>query len=752
MRRKASFSLTIFVLVAFGTSFQLNAQRRGIVPPPIRASAPNVVAETPEIKRRVEAFNTVWNTIYFYYFDPTFNDLNWLEMRSQFEPRIRKAKTDAEAHDILEEMIGKLKVSHLAIIPPDVYAAIENAKNRAKEREEVRARNASDDPIADEDLDDMPDFDDPLAQYGIGADLRIIDNSFVITRLDSNSAAEYAGLKLGYVIDSINDVSMADLLGRVKLLYPGDERVKRFLPLEIVSEFLNGDKDSRVEIGFRDESNKAGTLSIRRERLRTESVAVGGNLPDSQLQFESRELSENVGYVRFNNFSLPVIERFCNSLSDFREKKAIVIDLRGNLGGVIGVTVGLSGMLSRDPIKIGTAIYRYGPEALASQPKAKSYNGKIVVLVDELSVSAAEMFASALQDSKRAVIVGERTAGESLPSISVGLATGATLLYPIANFKTASGKLLEGYGVTPDQTVRLDRPSLLKGEDPQLAAALSLIANDRSDTGQNRRGIEFKVPVAQGTGGFGAAPPPPPAPVAKASGPTSKAPAKVPPSSTARRVKESKAVALMNKFGEMSGGLENLRAVDSFEMLGQIELLSAGAANTFDFKMYRSGIEKYAEILHSPATGLVKDIRDGKTMHVKADWGIERVMPFLSPVDRFGFIPTLLDAMDTERYAKLLYLGEFERDGRKVELIDGETLQGMTVAIYFDSTTKLLAGYEGPTGGVTFDNFKKVGDVLLPFAINNHGQMNITFDEIKINTKIDPAVFEHKQNCYDRPD
>ncbi len=757
MCSKTRFPLALLVFLALGTFVDLQAQRQNQRPPPIRAAAPVVVAETPEIRRRVEAFETVWTSIYFYYFDPTFNKLDWGAVRQKYEPRIRKAASDAEAHEILQEMINQLKVSHLAIIPPEIYSAIEDAKVRAKEREDLRERYASGDeePTSDEELDELTNFDDPLAVYGIGADLRIIDDSFVITRLDPNSAAEFAGLKTGYVIDSINQVSMNELLGRIAILYRDDDRIKRYLPVEIVNEFLNGEKDSRVEIGFRDASDKAGTVSIRRELLRSQTVALGGNLPDSQLQYESRSLSDDIGYVRFNNFSLPVIERFCSTLSDFRTKRGIVIDLRGNLGGVIGVTVGLSGMISPRPIEIGTAIYRHGPEQLVSQPKARSYNGQIVLLVDELSVSAAEMFASALQESKRAMVVGQRSAGESLPSISVRLSTGATLLYPVANFKTAGGKLLEGVGVTPDRDVKLDRSRLLKGEDTQLSLAMSLIAESNHPVASEPK--EFKGPVSQGTGIVTAAPPPPPPPMpakpktgsSSGIGSGSPPPAKIP--IKAKVIKEPKAVALMQQFGDLAGGTAAFIGIENFEMLGEIEVFNAGASHGFDLKMYRSGKEKYAEILHSPSTGFVKDIRDGKTIHIKSDWGVDQVMPFPSPIERSSHIATIQDAMDATRYTKLLYLGEFERDGRKVELIDGEMQNGLTVAIYFDSETKLLAGFEGPTGGLSFDDYRKVGDLVLPFSINTRGQMNIKFREININTKIDPAVFVHKQNCYDSP-
>ena len=104
-----------------------------------------------------------------------------------------------------------------------------------------------------------------------------------------------------------------------------------------------------------------------------------------------------------------------------------------------------------------------------------SYNGRVILLVDELSGSTSEVFAGGLQASGRAIVLGSRTAGAVLPSLLRVLPTGAALQHVIANFETPNGVVLEGRGVMPDIVVRLSRAGLLRGHDAALERAVEVI-------------------------------------------------------------------------------------------------------------------------------------------------------------------------------------------------------------------------------------------------------------------------------------
>lgn len=749
----ALFCLSLLI----GPATEVFSQRRRpatIARPPQSAYLPLSTEKLPPDKKiRVETFEKVWRTIAYYYFDGKFNGVNWEAAKFEYEPKVRGAKTDEELHSLLESMLARLKVSHLGIIRPAVFEAIETAKETARVRAAERESKLSS-GSASEPEEEQPNFDDPLSVYGPGIELRIINDKFVVFRVGANSAAEYRGIKPGFVIESVDDVSLTWLLTRVKLFDKGNSGVLAQLPVGVVEEILNGEKDSTVKIGYLDASDQKAEVVVRREILPTSTVSMGTDYPEQQLTFQARSLSESTGYIYFDNFALPVIEKFCDALSGFKSKKSLVIDLRGNTGGVIGVSVALSGMLSDRPLDLGTSLYRYGGESLIAEPKLKQFKGRVVVLTDELSASAAEMFAASLQAAGRAKVIGTRSAGKSLPSVTVDLPTGARLLYPIANYRTSNGKYLEGQGVMPDRVVVLDRASLLKGTDPQLAAAVEELElpEKKIPVGESvSSGKEFSGTVGMSTGS-GAAPPPPPPPAKVAPKQLGTVTIKAPPlPPEPPDVIEPKAVALIKEFEKLSGGSDSYSAIKSYELVGTVDTVSMAARESQEFKSYRDGDQRHILILYSPATGETRNYRDGKSIRITSDLGMNIERPLTMSIAESDFLYSIMRSMEVENYKRLAYLGVFDRGPRKVHLVDGKTKDGVTVAIYFDTETKMLSGFEGPTGGLSFDDYRKVGNLMFPYNISSQEYLNIKLTDVKLNTKIDPKVFERKENCFDKP-
>lgn len=747
-------SFTILALsLSFGLGLDVFGQRRGTSARPARP-APAASVPTPEVKLRLEAFDLVWTTINEHYFDPTFNGLNWHDIKKEFEPRVRRAQNDVEAHNLMIEMIGRLKVSHLAIIPPDVFEAIETARAEAKEREEERSKKANakrDSEEAEDELEDEDEFDDALALYGIGIDLRIIDDKFVISRIEPDSSGKAAGLNLGYAVTAINDVDLSELLVAVSKKFHGNQRVRRYLPFELVTDFLNGEKGSFVKIGYIDGDDKEHEVLVERKLLKTETANLGDSFPVSQLTFQSRELTENIGYIRFDSFSLPVITRFCSALREFEGKSGLVIDLRGNIGGIIGIVVGLSGMLSEIPVPLGTSVYRHGNEPLVSSPKPLNFQGNIVILIDDLSISAAEMFASSLQDADRAMIVGQTSAGETLPSVSVPLPTGATLMYPIANFRSPKGRFLEGVGVQPDRGVRLDRRSLINGIDNQLETAIAALKEQRA---RNRKSIPPPPPPPRPapplTGRPDPVPPPPP--VAKADLPTlgtvtvmSPPPPKEPPTMIDARSRE-----VIDRFARSAGGVEAFEAIMSYAMRGRMHIFMMGSRNAFDYSVFRSGKDRFAEIMYSETTGEIKDVRDGSSLHIRTDFGMDRFFPMPVPVTASEHLSGLIRSMKVDNFTRLQFVGTFDRDGRKVYLIDGVTVEGVSLAMAFDVETGMLTGFESSSSGMSFEDYRKVNHLMLPHRLKVMNMIDIELDKIDLDIEIEPEIFKHREKCFDR--
>lgn len=698
-------------------------------------------------KLRWDSFIKVWETLRDNYFDQTFNGLDWNAVKAEYRPRVIAAKNDLEFHSQMQEMIGRLERSHFAIVPPEVYREIETAKTEAKKREKERAAARSE-TSGDDGDDDEPHFDESETQFGIGVELRLIDGKFVISGLDDNSAAGYAGVKPGFILDKINGVSLSEMVSRITVCYSslGTEKFLKYLPLQVGPWFLNGEKDSFVTITCLDGDNKAVDFRIRREPLRGRNVVLGENLPDQYLKFVTRDIDSDVGYLRFNLFAKPVVDEFCDAIRRNAGKKALIIDLRGNTGGLLGPLYALSGMLTDDQIDIGTMIYKVGREPMIARSMKNNFKGKLVFLVDRYTISAAEIFAGAVQDNKRALIIGEKTAGEALPAISVVLPTGGVMLYPIANFKTKTGRLLEGVGVVPDVVVNIDRKTLLGGADPQLARAIAEIKQDKlfpvnsrdDDAPPPAPKPVPKVITGSGSGLSSASPPPPMA------ANTGAAPKPAP------EVKEEKALAVIKAFADAAGSLADWRAIKTYTITGRQQIGYRGSQTTFSLKSYKRYPSDYAIVLSTPAVGEVRTIVAGRKMSTQADYGLETTvtLPETTNVDLFD---SIFEALDSDTMRSATYTGIFDRDGRKCHIIEATLKNGTSYAMAFDVENKMLVSVAGRFSLTSYGDYRKVGSLMMPFKVGVGSGKELEFDTIVLNETLSDDIFKLKENCYDRP-
>jgi len=126
----------------------------------------------------------------------------------------------------------------------------------------------------------------------------------------------------------------------------------------------------------------------------------------------------------------------------------LILDLRGNPGGLVESLVDIAGMfMGPKPV----FMYRDNEQTTVISTKTPQiYTGKIYVLVDRYSASAAEMLAGALQDNKRATIVGERTFGKGVGQTLFDLDDGSLLYLTTFEFRTPAGKIINNYGIDPD--------------------------------------------------------------------------------------------------------------------------------------------------------------------------------------------------------------------------------------------------------------------------------------------------------------
>ncbi|HKW89738.1 MAG TPA: S41 family peptidase [Candidatus Acidoferrales bacterium] len=160
-----------------------------------------------------------------------------------------------------------------------------------------------------------------------------------------------------------------------------------------------------------------------------------------------------------------------------REHKALIIDLRGDPGGSPEMDARMVGDLMERDVTVTTRLSRKGANPDVAKTRGKNaFSGKLVVLVDSRSASAAELFARVVQLEHRGIVVGDRTSGRVMETIIHHLHFPGEYAVAIteANLIMSDGKSLEGVGVTPDVIVLPTGADLAAGRDPALAKAAEL--------------------------------------------------------------------------------------------------------------------------------------------------------------------------------------------------------------------------------------------------------------------------------------
>ncbi|HLA95212.1 MAG TPA: S41 family peptidase [Pyrinomonadaceae bacterium] len=391
---------------------------------------------------RLVAFNKVWNTVNEKHYDATFGGIDWAKVREIYLPKAEAAKSDEAFHSVLRQMLGELKLSHFGIFPPPPAAGNESANG------------------------------------SVGIDIIWLDGLAVINRVDKDSSADAAGLKPGFVVSKIDDKSVLELLKPVHTSFAKrtlTEGVKKVYLERSVEALIAGKSETPVKIEVLQANDAPKTVELIRKPFTGEMSQPVGNFPKQEVVFESRLLPGNIGYIRFNMWIVPQMPKIRAAVREYAKANGIIIDLRGNPGGLGGMAPGLAGLISDKQMSLGSMASRGGVTNLIAYPQSDPYLGKIVVLTDHGSASTSELFAAGMQESGRGKIVGETTAGAVLPSVFEILPTGYTFQYAISDYKTPKSVLIEGKGVSPDMKVLQTRRGLLDGRDAQLEAAINAL-------------------------------------------------------------------------------------------------------------------------------------------------------------------------------------------------------------------------------------------------------------------------------------
>jgi carboxyl-terminal processing protease len=417
---------------------------------PVLLYTGSVLAQfTPQQKvANLESFEIVWQTVRDHHPDPKLNGLDWQGIHDKTKPIIEKSRSMNEIREVLRSMLARLDTSHYSIIPGDAYASIDSGAAPG---------------------DGSPGFE-----------TAVIDGKAVVTRVDAGSAAERAGIKPGAVIADIDGAKVDSMLHVFDQTKTPESHA---LAARSIRRRLAGPENTAVAVDLIDRNGKAQHVELPRATPSGELVSFA-NLPPMRLVFESRALDSGAGYIRLNAFLDPakVMPEFEAALKRFDSASGVILDLRGNPGGIGVMAMGIAGFfIDQDGLKLGEMKMRETTIRFAVFPRPHTFRGKLAILVDEASASTSEILAQGLRDLGRARIFGARTAGAALPSDIIRLPNGDGFQYAQASYVSEKGRVLEGNGVMPDEEVHQTEADLESGRDPVLNAATRWIGN----SGQN---------------------------------------------------------------------------------------------------------------------------------------------------------------------------------------------------------------------------------------------------------------------------
>ena len=233
---------------------------------------------------------------------------------------------------------------------------------------------------------------------------------------------------------------------------------------------------------------------------------------------DARPLEGGIGYLRVAMFpgmvGVEVANEISNAVAALGEINRLIIDLRGNTGGGLGalrvmsfltpgqIPVGFAldrrrvtknleseksgfprfGRIPSSPKRLWLLALQFGPSMIAKKPIVlqteglgkQSFQGRVILLVDRHTASAAEMIVAFARENRLATIVGERTAGRLLSATSVKVGNGFRLALPTGAYYTWKGSVLEGTPIEPDHLVDFDWRESRTGRDVQLERAVQL--------------------------------------------------------------------------------------------------------------------------------------------------------------------------------------------------------------------------------------------------------------------------------------
>jgi carboxyl-terminal processing protease len=373
-----------------------------------------------------EIVDEVWNVIDRSYVDGTFNQVDWKAIRMQYLNR--NYATKEEAYKAIREMLKKLGDPYTRFMEPDEFKNMQ--------------------------------IDTSGELTGVGIQLAADEKTKKLTVISpiEGSPASSAGVLAKDIITKIDEKSTEgmDVNKAVTLIRgPVGSQVKLTI--------LRGDRELEFQL-------KRAKIEIHPVRFSVQKSPTGSN----------------IGYIRLVQFSANAAPEMRDAIQKLENQQVsgYILDLRSNPGGLLYASVDIARMWIQDGGIVST-VDRQGESDRENANRRALTDKPLVVLVDGGSASASEILSGALQDNKRATIVGTKTFGKGLVQSVRGLGDGSGMAVTIAKYLTPNGRDINKHGIDPDVVIELtdeqrqalvrDREKIGTSADPQFSKALQVL-------------------------------------------------------------------------------------------------------------------------------------------------------------------------------------------------------------------------------------------------------------------------------------
>ncbi|NLX79995.1 MAG: S41 family peptidase [Proteiniphilum sp.] len=254
---------------------------------------------------------------------------------------------------------------------------------------------------------------------GIGVSFYVLKDTIVVTGIVPGGPSEAAGIMQWDRIVKVNDSSVANIkIGNTE-----------------IQKKLKGEKGTEVKLGIK----RNGMSDL------VDIVVTRGDIPMNSVQASFMQ-TEDIGYIKVGTFGFNTFNEFISALSKLKSSgaKSFIVDLRGNSGGSLEVVISmLNEFLDKGDLIVYAEGRNFPREDNYANGSGTCKNDDIVVLIDEMSASASEIFAGAIQDHDRGLVIGRRSFGKGLVQSQRLFPDGSAVRLTVARYYTPSGRSIQ---------------------------------------------------------------------------------------------------------------------------------------------------------------------------------------------------------------------------------------------------------------------------------------------------------------------